>query len=257
MFKLKHGSLADHQLRTKAKLRKLTEPTLIVYSRAIAKSIFLILWCIHVAQCSGQIPGECSPETRTIFQTIQSLQFIWRCITIEQKKATISLYTYLFSSDTWDPKILLQLLHDLFVSLVKHSLKAGRRWACLTDYSLFLGSIFLDGTFQSANNLTKECAALQHTFFVILLHDARLEGKNPFTPFQEGHWRNSLLGRTIELNAVSLEEDTLENLELEGIAVEIDEEVAADVPQTADSLEVDSSLEEVEKDSRGEKIVTI
>lgn len=203
-----------------------------VYSRAMMKSLSLLLWCIHVAGRQGKVPlKESSADTERIFETVKSLQIVLQSVSVAQKKAAVALYTYLFSPHSCDPTVILQLLHDLLVCLVKHPLNSGLRWACLTDYSLFLGSLLPKGVFQNANSLTKECAALQHTFFIILLHDARLGRKTTFTPFQPAHWRNDFLNQIVDLSRADCVEDTPDCHESQEAVEEIEREVLADAPQ--------------------------
>jgi len=109
-----------------------------------------------------------------------------------QHDATKALLQYIMGG-TLDRLQLLQLLHALLVSLVQHQIKGSDKMKCPTDQSLCLMSLKTDGCFQLANSLTQDCAKLQFTFFSIVVHIARMEGKGlqEFVPFDWKSWEKS------------------------------------------------------------------
>lgn len=112
----------------------------------------------------------------------------------DQAAATRALYDHLVSADGGDSDRFaaqsMKLLHRLLVSFVHHEIHTAGKMECPTDNSLFLLSLRLsdEGTlrFQTANQLTRDCATMQYWFFTIVAHIARLETsmEGEFMPFR-------------------------------------------------------------------------
>lgn len=134
----------------------------------------------------------------------------------------------------------LPILHNLLVSVIRHEVVAhGEKLACPTDYSLCIGSLLTNGNFQQANRLTRNCAALQHTFLVTLFHDSRLRllKASEFVPHNRSHWLGVNLDRPLSTlwepdgEIVGEEEEE----ELDDIAGEIEDDLkdSEDVEESA------------------------
>ncbi|KAG1848358.1 hypothetical protein C8R48DRAFT_408169 [Suillus tomentosus] len=104
---------------------------------------------------------------------------------LAQEYAANMLYHYLIQTKIPRPAALLQLLHQLLVTLVKQKFTNLQTMACPTDYALCMGSLADNGGFLLAAATTKTCAVLQHNFYTIIIHSARLEDNahQRFVPF--------------------------------------------------------------------------
>ncbi|KAG1839599.1 hypothetical protein C8R48DRAFT_679790 [Suillus tomentosus] len=105
---------------------------------------------------------------------------------LAQEYATNMLYHYLIQTKVPRPAPLLQLLHQLLVTLVKQKFTNLETMACPTDYTLCIGSLADNGGFLLATTTARTCAVLQHNFYTTIIHSARLEdhGYQSFIPFR-------------------------------------------------------------------------
>jgi hypothetical protein len=108
-----------------------------------------------------------------------------------QRQAAKALHHYIMEEELNHDR-LLELLHDLLASLVRHKIHGSDKMECPTDQSLCLLSLRDNGQFQLANPLTADCSGLQFAFFSIIIHFARLEARSLslFQPFEANSWSN-------------------------------------------------------------------
>jgi hypothetical protein len=91
-------------------------------------------------------------------------------------KATGDLYDlFIYSKGLCHEDSSLRKAHPLLDLLLRTKIIPGDLIACATDQALFLVSLRPNSHFQLANSLTRCCAMLQHCFYAITVHIARLE----------------------------------------------------------------------------------
>ncbi|KAG2063278.1 hypothetical protein BDR04DRAFT_1123370, partial [Suillus decipiens] len=136
---------------------------------------------------------------------------------LAQEYAANMLYHYLITTKIPRPAALLQLLHQLLVTLVKQKFTNLETMACPTDYALCMGSLADNGGFLPASTNTKTCAVLQHNFYTVVIHSARLEdhGHQSFIPFRLENFTSDAVPDTSEASQ-PMEEPTAAPDEREG-----------------------------------------
>ncbi|KAG2095317.1 uncharacterized protein F5147DRAFT_778765 [Suillus discolor] len=157
-------------LHTKAHFRALSRLSYYTYSRPLSRCICMLIRWIH-AEHTG---------TLAVFGTLHIRR------SLAQEYAANMLYHYLITTKIPRPAALLQLLHQLLVTLVKQKFTDLEMMACPTDYALCMASLADNGGFLLASTATKTCAVLQHNFYTVIVHSARLEdhGHQSFIPFR-------------------------------------------------------------------------
>ncbi|KAG2352866.1 hypothetical protein BDR07DRAFT_1497492 [Suillus spraguei] len=156
-------------LHTKAHFRELSRASYYTYSRPLSRCICMLIRWTH-AEHTGVLAS---------FGTLHIRR------SLAQEYAANMLYDYLIQTKTPRPAALLQLLHQLLVTLIKQKFTNLETMACPTDYALCIGSLAHNGGFLLAAATTKTCAVLQHNFYTVIIHSARLEdhGYQRFIPF--------------------------------------------------------------------------
>ncbi|KAG2739824.1 hypothetical protein P692DRAFT_20822882 [Suillus brevipes Sb2] len=170
------SSKSDEQFRqavtmnTKAHFRALSRVSYYTYSRPLSRCICMLIRWIHAERTGALAP----------FGTLRIRR------SLAQEYAANMLYHYLVQTKIPRPAALLQLLHQLLVTLVKQKFTNLETMACPTDYTLCIGSLADGGGFLLATTTAGACAVLQHNFYTIIIHSARLEdhGHERFIPFQ-------------------------------------------------------------------------
>ncbi|KAG1894096.1 uncharacterized protein F5891DRAFT_1256536 [Suillus fuscotomentosus] len=156
-------------MNTKAHFRSLRRASYYTYSRPLSRCVCMLMRWIH-AEYTGNLAS---------FGTLHIRR------SLAQEYAANMLYHYLIQTKIPRPAALLQLLHQLLVTLVKQKFTNLQTMACPTDYALCMGSLADNGGFLLAAATTKTCAVLQHNFYTIIIHSARLEDNahQRFVPF--------------------------------------------------------------------------
>ncbi|KAG2029938.1 hypothetical protein BDR03DRAFT_987433 [Suillus americanus] len=165
---------------------------------------------------------------------------------LAQEYAANMLYHYLIQTKVPRPAALLQLLHQLLVTLVKQKFTNLETMACPTDYTLCIGSLADNGGFLPAAIATKTCAVLQHNFYTVIIHSARLEdhGHQHFIPFDLDNFTRDPIPDAGEASQ-SMEESAAAPDEVGGT----DDSVAVQFPEVeefVDGHDDDIDLEEGE-----------
>ncbi|KAF8417726.1 hypothetical protein L210DRAFT_936105, partial [Boletus edulis BED1] len=226
---------------SKAKLRKLQEETYLRYARPMQRTLALLLWISHILMTRKSDAPTLLGSLKTVLLELRK----------EQKVLLSSLYGLLMSPK--QPKLadFLPILHSLFITIICHEVSAEGKFGCPTDYSLCVGSLLPNGCFQQANVLTRDCAALQHTFIVTLFQEARLQYHNiaEFSPYDRSHWVGIDLDRPLctlwdaEKELVEVEEEELDDVEDQINADVQESESASEHPASESAEEVTSSTE--------------
>ncbi|KAG2095299.1 uncharacterized protein F5147DRAFT_778751 [Suillus discolor] len=156
-------------MNTKAHFRSLSRVSYYTYSRPLSRCVCMLIRWVHAEHTSALAPFGAFYIRRSL----------------AQEYATNMLYHYLIQTKVPRPAALLQLLHQLLVTLVKQKFTNLETMACPTDYTLCIGSLADNGGFLLATTTTRMCAVLQHNFYTIIIHSSRLEdhGYQHFNPF--------------------------------------------------------------------------
>ncbi|KAG2046290.1 hypothetical protein BDR06DRAFT_1014861 [Suillus hirtellus] len=164
---------------SRANYRLIKDKTYTRYRTPIAKTVFMVLREYHISKLKDKLPQERLGSFRVILSK-------------HQRQATKALHGYIMEEELNHDR-LLELLHDLLASLVRHKIHGSGKMECPTDQSLCLLSLREDDRFQLANPLTADCAGLQFAFFSIIIHFARLEAKSSsaFRPFEAKSWSSA------------------------------------------------------------------
>ncbi len=94
----------------------------------------------------------------------------------EHNNAANALYQYILqSTGSPDVVILLRHAHKLFQSIVCFKITTTNKISGPIDQLLFLINLRSDGTFNDANKIVSHCVMLQHIFYCIVAHIARLQ----------------------------------------------------------------------------------
>ncbi|KAG2063147.1 hypothetical protein BDR04DRAFT_1164192 [Suillus decipiens] len=156
-------------MNTKAHFRSLSRVSYYTYSRPLSRCVCMLIRWTHAEHTGALAPFGALYIRRSL----------------AQEYATNMLYHYLIETKVPRPAALLQLLHQLLVTLVKQKFTNLETMACPTDYTLCIGSLADNGGFLLASTTVRMCAVLQHNFYTIIIHSARLEdtGYQRFIPF--------------------------------------------------------------------------
>ncbi|KAG1848394.1 hypothetical protein C8R48DRAFT_409315 [Suillus tomentosus] len=156
-------------MNTKAHFRSLSRVSYYTYSRPLSRCICMLIRWIHAEQTGALAPFGALYVRRSL----------------AQEYAANMLYHYLIQTKILRPAATLQLLHQLLVTLVKHKFTNLETMACPTDYTLCIGSLADNGGFLLASTTARTCSILQHNFYTVIIHSARLEdhGHQRFIPF--------------------------------------------------------------------------
>ncbi|KAG1887438.1 uncharacterized protein F5891DRAFT_1199988 [Suillus fuscotomentosus] len=156
-------------MNTKAHFRSLSRVSYYTYSRPLSRCVCMLIRWVHAEHTGALAPFGAFYIRRSL----------------AQEYATNMLYHYLIQTKVPRPAALLQLLHQLLVTLVKQKFTNLETMACPTDYTLCTGSLADNGGFLLATTTTRMCAVLQHNFYTIIIHSSRLEdhGYQRFNPF--------------------------------------------------------------------------
>ncbi|KAG2095312.1 uncharacterized protein F5147DRAFT_778759 [Suillus discolor] len=157
-------------MNTKAHFRSLSRVSYYTYSRPLSRCVCMLIRWIHAERTGALAPFGAFYIRRSL----------------AQEYATNMLYHYLIQTKVPRPAPLLQLLHQLLVTLVKQKFTNLETMACPTDYTLCIGSLADNGGFLLATTTARTCAVLQHNFYTTIIHSARLEdhGYQSFIPFR-------------------------------------------------------------------------
>ncbi|KAG2353961.1 hypothetical protein BDR07DRAFT_1495309 [Suillus spraguei] len=144
-------------MNTKAHFRSLCRVSYYTYSRPLSRCICMLIRLVHAEHTGALAP----------FGTLQIRR------SLAQEYAVNMLYDYFIQTEIPRPAALLQLLHQVLVTLVKQKFTNLETMACPTDYTLCIGSL-------------ADSAQLLH----LIIHSARLEdhGHQSFIPFHLGNF---------------------------------------------------------------------
>ncbi|KAG2029936.1 hypothetical protein BDR03DRAFT_1017719 [Suillus americanus] len=217
-------------MNTKAHFRALTRVSYYTYSRPLSRCICMLLRWIHTERTGALAP----------FGTLHIRR------SLAQEYAANMLYHYLIQTKVPRPAALLQLLHQLLVTLVKQKFTNLETMACPTDYTLCIGSLADNGGFLLAATTARTCAVLQHNFYTVIIHSARLEdhGHQHFIPFDLDNFTRDPIPDAGEASQ-SMEESAAAPDEVGGT----DDSVAVQFPEVeefVDGHDDDIDLEEGE-----------
>ncbi|KAG2125104.1 hypothetical protein DEU56DRAFT_903808 [Suillus clintonianus] len=171
-------------MNTKAHFRALSRVSYYTYSRPLSRCICMLIRWIHAERAGALAP----------FGTLRIRR------SLAQEYAANMLYHYLIQTKNPRPAALLQLMHQLLVTLVKQKFTDLELMACPTDYALCIGSLADGGGFLLASATTKTCAVLQHNFYTVIIHSTRLEdrGHQRFIPFNLNNFTGDPVPDTCE-----------------------------------------------------------
>ncbi|KAG2063450.1 hypothetical protein BDR04DRAFT_1163692 [Suillus decipiens] len=171
---------------TRAKYRLVSDKSYYAYRAPMIRTICMLIRFIHFKMRKKRNPysGNESPQAKRSLGTFTVTGNTAQCM------AANSLYRYIITAEPTSSNVLLELIHDLVASLVRHEIRNSEVMECPTDQALFLSSIRGEDQFQRANPLTRHCAQFSHNFYAVIAQFSRLKDSNTakFTPFDETSW---------------------------------------------------------------------